>query len=201
MRSIIETGDPEECSVLGSEDNSPDNYADILFPAESPSPNVEELQPEPGTVFRLWQLFLDRVNPLSKVIHVPSLQPYVMEGATNICNLSLSYQALLFAIYTMAVVSMSETECLQILSMSREQALRRFGTGAKLCFVRFNILKNHDMAVLQALVLYLVRLHLLLPLSLPPFHLMPHSLPPLTQKRSTLYRAALTATPFGSSAV
>ncbi|KAK4071558.1 transcriptional regulator family: Fungal Specific TF [Purpureocillium lilacinum] len=93
----------EGSDTFGREDSRSDNCADLLCSGDDPRINVEDLQPEPVHVFRLWQLFLDRVNPLTKIIHVPTVQPL----------------------------------------------------GAKLSLLRFSFLKNYDMAVLQALVLFL----------------------------------------------
>ncbi|PWI64315.1 hypothetical protein PCL_11286 [Purpureocillium lilacinum] len=145
----------EGSDTFGREDSRSDNCADLLCSGDDPRINVEDLQPEPVHVFRLWQLFLDRVNPLTKIIHVPTVQPYVMEAATRISNVPLQHQALLFSIYTMAVVSMSQHECEEWLGLSRDAALQRFSLGAKLSLLRFSFLKNYDMAVLQALVLFL----------------------------------------------
>lgn len=160
MRDIVDTDDPEDSSVLGSEDLTPENHTDLFFPGDASTANLEELQPDPVHVFRLWQLFLDRVNPLTKIIHVPTLQPYVMEAATNMSNIPLNYQALLFAIFNMAAVSLTDVECIQMLGMSREHAVKRFTAGTKIALNRFNFLKHYHMAALQALVLHLVRVPL-----------------------------------------
>ncbi|KAM0549782.1 hypothetical protein ACHAPJ_009221 [Fusarium lateritium] len=158
MREIVDTDDPEEASVMGSEDLSPDYNIDLLMPSDASGKSVEELQPEPVHVFRLWQLFVDRVNPLTKIIHVPSVQPYALELASDLNKIPLNYQALLFAIFTMATVSLSETESLQMLGITREEALRRYTIGTKLALTKFNFLKNYDMVALQALLLYLLSL-------------------------------------------
>lgn len=161
MRDIVDTDDPDESSVLGSEDLSPDYNTDLLLPAKASTRTIEDLQPDPVHIFRLWQLFLDRVNPLTKVIHVPTLQPYVMEAATNMDNIPLNYQALLFSVFTMAVVALSEVEAVQMLGVSRDEALQKFSLGTKIALNKFNFLKNHDMAALQSLLLYLVSLLLM----------------------------------------
>ncbi|CAM1507865.1 Fc.00g047130.m01.CDS01 [Cosmosporella sp. VM-42] len=158
MREIVDTDDPDESSVLGSEDLSPDYNVDLLLPGDASTRTTEDLQPDPVHVFRLWQLFLDRVNPLTKVIHVPTLQPYVMEAASCMDNIPLNYQALLFSVFTMATVSLSEVESVQMLGMSRDDALRKFTIGTKVALTKFNFLKNYDMAALQALLLYLFSL-------------------------------------------
>ncbi|EWG46089.1 hypothetical protein FVEG_06682 [Fusarium verticillioides 7600] len=158
MREIVDTDDPEEASVMGSEDLSPDYNIDLLIPADTATRSCEELQPEPVHIFRLWQLFVDRVNPLTKIIHVPSVQPFALEMATDINKIPLNYQALLFAIFTMATVSLTEAECLQMLGTSRDEALRRYTIGTKVALTKFNFLKNYDMVALQALLLYLLSL-------------------------------------------
>ena len=121
-----------------------------------PSVNVCDLQPDPAHAFRLWQLFLDRVNPLTKIIHVPSVQPLIVEATSGMHTMSLHDQALLFSIYLMAVVSLSEDECLAMSAMTKDTALRRYTLGAKASLVRFNFVKNENMAILQALIFYLV---------------------------------------------
>ncbi|KAK7420845.1 hypothetical protein QQZ08_010246 [Neonectria magnoliae] len=158
MRDIVDTDDPEECSVLGSDDLSPDPNVDLLLPSDGPTRSIEDLQPDPVHIFRLWQLFLDRVNPLMKVIHVPSVQPYVMDAATNMDSIPVVYQALLFSVFTMAVVSLSEPEAIQMLGSTRDDAIRRFTMGTKVALQKFNFLKNYDMIALQALLLYLFSL-------------------------------------------
>ena len=63
----------EDTMTAGSDETptGPDNdNMDLLLSSVDPSTNVQHLQPDPLHVFRLWQLFLDRVNPLTKIIHV-----------------------------------------------------------------------------------------------------------------------------------
>ncbi|KAI8631824.1 fungal-specific transcription factor domain-containing protein [Xylariaceae sp. FL1651] len=156
MRNIIDDEEIEsEASPAGL---SPDNNADLFLGIEESPVDLQELQPDLVNVFRLWQLFIDRVNPLTKVVHVPSLQQSVMDAATDINKVSLSHQALLFSVYTMAVVSLTGEESIQLLGMPRDDALNRFTRGTKLALVRLNYLKNHNMTTLQAVVLLMLSL-------------------------------------------
>ncbi|KAM0253105.1 hypothetical protein ACHAQJ_007427 [Trichoderma viride] len=158
MREIVETDDPEDSSLLGSDELTPDNVADLVLSADMFNSSTEDLQPDPIHIFRLWQLYLDRVNPLFKVIHVPTMQPFVMEAASNMSSLPLHYQALLFSVFAMASVSMTSVECIQTIGLSREAAIQRFNTGTKSALIRYSFLKNHNMTALQAVVLYLLSL-------------------------------------------
>ncbi|KAG6006964.1 hypothetical protein E4U21_006584 [Claviceps maximensis] len=154
MRDIIETEDPEDGSNLGSDVLTPENNTDLLFPGHVSTDNIEDHVPDPVYAFKLWQLFLARVNPLLKLVHVPSVQPVVLEGAVNMMSLPHHQQALIFSIYTAASLSLSESESIKILGMSKEVAAQKFLTGTKLALIRFNFLKNYNMTALQALVLY-----------------------------------------------
>ena len=156
MRDIVETEDPEDSSVLGCEKPTPDNNSDLFFSADLSTAKLEDLTPDPIRGFKLWQVFLDRVNPLTKVIHVPTVQPYVMEATTNMGRLPLHAQALLFSIYNMGALSLTDAECIQMFDITRETAMQKFTAGTKVALIRFNFLENYDMNALQALFLFLV---------------------------------------------
>ncbi|KAH6986613.1 fungal-specific transcription factor domain-containing protein [Ilyonectria destructans] len=158
MKDIVNMDEQNEWSMLEPEDMNLYHNIDLLGPHPSTRCTIE-FWPDPVHIFKLWQFFLDRVNPLVKVIHVPTLQPYLAEAATNMDNVALNYQCLLFSIFILAVISMSETESIQILGITRDQALVKYTLGTKNALTQFNFLKNFDMAALQALLLYQISLH------------------------------------------
>ncbi|KAI0475430.1 fungal-specific transcription factor domain-containing protein [Xylariaceae sp. FL0804] len=159
MREILGPVEDTESEGTAAEHLTPESTGDLFLPTDPYVVETRELQPDPAHAFRLWHFFLERVNPLTKLIHVPTLQPVVVEAAVDIGRVPLNYQALLFAIYTMAVVSLTEAECLQTLGVARDSALHQFTSGCKVSLVRFNYLKNHDMTILQTLVLFMLSLH------------------------------------------
>ncbi|KAK3945772.1 putative fungal-specific transcription factor domain-protein [Diplogelasinospora grovesii] len=155
MREIIETDDHDEDT---SESMTPDDNSDLIMGGDSPRQAAEDLWPDAGLVFRLWQIFLDRVNPLTKIIHVPTLQPYLAEATSGSQNVPKNIEALLFSIFLMAVISLTAEECQSLLGYSREQALQRYSSGVRLSLVRIGFLKSPDLTTLQALVIYLISL-------------------------------------------
>lgn len=140
-----------------SDSATPDDNSELVLGADTPSGiSPQDLWPDPGHVFRLWQIYLDRVNPLTKIIHVPSLQPYVAEATSGCSSLPKNIEALLFSVWLMAAVALSPDECQALLGYSRDSALQRFSVGVRTALVRLNFLKTHDLTALQALVIYLV---------------------------------------------
>ena len=154
MRQIINTDDQSD--PTSSDTTVIDENSELILGIDSPKASPEDLWPDAGHVFRLWQIYLDRVNPLTKVIHVPTLQPYMAEATSGCQGLPKSIEALLFAIYLMATVSMSAEECQGLLGYSKEDALQRFSAGVRIALIRTNFLKSHDLTTLQALVIFLV---------------------------------------------
>uniref|UniRef100_A0A8H7NKJ5 Zn(2)-C6 fungal-type domain-containing protein n=1 Tax=Bionectria ochroleuca TaxID=29856 RepID=A0A8H7NKJ5_BIOOC len=158
MREIVDADDPEGSSVLGTEGHTPENNADVLLLSDSSSANPEDYQPDPVQAFRLWQIFLDRVNPLTKIVHVPTLQPYVIEATSDSSGVPLNYQALLLSVYLLASIALQDSECMQLIGISRDQAVQRFTAGTKQALIKLDFLRNSDMASIQALVLFLYSL-------------------------------------------
>ncbi|KAI5457493.1 fungal-specific transcription factor domain-containing protein [Mariannaea sp. PMI_226] len=155
MRQLLED---EERSMADSDVNPPEDEVNLSFSDVSPA-NFDDVTPAPVQVFKLWQVFLERVNPLIKLIHVPSLQPVVFDASTDHSKIPHNAQALLFSIYFISTVSLTEEESNTILDMPKEEALRRFASGIKTALTRASFLEKYDMMILQSLVLYLLGLH------------------------------------------
>lgn len=120
-------------------------------------PVLLELHPEPKYVFMLWQSFVENVNPLTKIVHIPTLQAKVFCAASNVALAPKPLQATMFAVYALAVTSMRAADCTRVLGESRSVLLSRFRTGALRALSATNILSTNDLEVLQALALILVR--------------------------------------------
>ena len=118
-------------------------------------PEIHDLHPEPKHIYRLWQIYVETVNPLMKVVHVPTLQQRVLEASWNPRNVSKPLTAILFAIYTLAVTSISSKDCQDSFGETRGDLLTRYRTATLRALVAADILTTNDFEVLQALVLFL----------------------------------------------
>ena len=118
--------------------------------------NLLGMHPEPRHIFRLWQIFAERTNPMTKIVHAPTVQQRIFDTSWNTETWSKSFQALLFAIYLLAVVSLSNSECLQYFEADRNNLMELYGTGAWLSLLAAGVFETRDIEVLQALVLFIV---------------------------------------------
>lgn len=73
----------------------------ILFSAGMAPKNITSYHPEPVDIFRLWQIYVDNINPIFKITHAPTIQHQIIEVSPDL-------EALMFGIYCTALMSISE---------------------------------------------------------------------------------------------
>ena len=119
------------------------------------TPNITLLHPPAETIHQLWRIFVEKVNPLFKIVHVPSLQPALEKAITNIEQIPRGFEALMFAIYSIAVLSLTKDECKEILGEPRASLRRRYVTATKAALSRAKFMSTTSIVVLQALLLHI----------------------------------------------
>ncbi|KAF6835656.1 fungal specific transcription factor domain-containing protein [Colletotrichum plurivorum] len=119
------------------------------------------LHPSAVQTFRLWQVFLSNVHSLTKILHGPSMQEEILKALQDPSGMDASMEALLFSIYLIAVVSLTEEECHSLLDESREKHLFRYRYATETALSRVDFLRSTDLRVLQAFTLYLLSLRYL----------------------------------------
>ncbi|KAK1994063.1 fungal-specific transcription factor domain-containing protein [Colletotrichum falcatum] len=102
----------------------------------------------------LWRVFLDRVDPVTRVVHVPTLHTRVVDAINDFTGVPLATAALLFSIFLTASGSLSRQEHWNELGRGQAEAIADFTLGLKLALTELNYLKNHNLEVLCSLALY-----------------------------------------------
>lgn len=122
--------------------------------------DLSVLHPDPAQIFRLWQIYLDNVDPLLKVTHHPSLQGRIVEAASNIININTTLEAIMFSIYCISIQSLLPEDCQALFALPKEDLLSRYQFGCQQALSNCNFLQTVDRNCLTALYLYLVRVFL-----------------------------------------
>ncbi|KAJ0107620.1 hypothetical protein J7T55_007811 [Diaporthe amygdali] len=124
--------DGDGSNLMSVKNPWPEGYDHLLFfGTPLTDPNLHTLHPEQVHILRLWQIYLDNVDPLLKVTHTPTVQSRIVDAIGDTGSISPTFHALMFSIYCVSVMSLSEDEC-------------------------FLILQTHNLDSLTALYLYLV---------------------------------------------
>ncbi|KAI1334248.1 hypothetical protein F5Y15DRAFT_297528 [Xylariaceae sp. FL0016] len=131
----------------------------LLFGSRQVATDLSAFHPQTIDILRIWQIYLDNVNPLLKVTHTPSLQGRIIEAAGEIQNIDPELEALMFSIYCVAIQSISAKECEELFtSFSQEDLLNRFQYGCQQALSNCSFLQTNDHDCLTALFLYLTSL-------------------------------------------
>ena len=117
--------------------------------------DLKALHPEPLMIFRLWQIFLDNVNPLTKLIHAPTTQHGLLDASARLEKISSEWEALMFTIYLSAVQSMSADECQSTMGESKSTLFRRYHSAVKSALLKANYTNTQDILIVQAFTLYI----------------------------------------------
>ncbi|PKK46180.1 hypothetical protein CI102_7709, partial [Trichoderma harzianum] len=125
------------------------------FPVDVSQP-LELAHPPPASILFLWQTYLDVVDPLIKIFHVPSIQRQVMSISQGRKIPDADTECLLFAIYYSTVIAIPAAECRQELHEERPVLLQRFRNGVEESLRRINFWSSRNITALQAFLLYLV---------------------------------------------
>ncbi|KAI1630024.1 putative C6 transcription factor [Exophiala viscosa] len=128
----------------------------LLFGSRTSNVNLLTLHPSPSQIFRLWQIYLDNVNPLLKVTHTPTLQARIIDAAGNLSNIDPTLEALMFSIYCVSVPSLVEDECRTLFGSSRTDLLTSYQFGCQQALMNCGVLRSSEVDSLTALFLYLV---------------------------------------------
>jgi hypothetical protein len=137
---------------FGADDNT-------LFGSTNTTVDPSTLHPKTCHIFRLWQIYLDNVDPLLKVTHSSSLQGRIIEAASNVNDIEPTLEALMFSIYCMAVRSLvADDDCQAIFGWPKKSLLTRFQFGCEQALLNSGFLRSSERDCLTALYLYLVSL-------------------------------------------
>lgn len=154
LQGLYENDESVVPSQTGAE-NSFHNGADLILGYPS-NKNLLALHPHPVLIFRLWQTYLDNVNPLVKVVHTPTVQKAILEASGDLANVSKGLETLMFAIYSLAILSLSDESCEKLMGEKRSVIQARYTFASRQSLINVEFLKSTELIVLQALVLFLV---------------------------------------------
>ncbi|KAL6718136.1 hypothetical protein ACLMJK_004223 [Lecanora helva] len=136
----------------------PDSQTSTLFGSSIlQTSELRQLHPNPNHISALCDIYVENVDPMAKVLHMPSFRSLVAHASSNIHDVpSNNYvEALLFSMYYSAVTSLTDDECMQQFQDSRHRLLARYKTGTETALANANMLSIAETGTLQALVIYL----------------------------------------------
>uniref|UniRef100_A0A8H7TMX9 Xylanolytic transcriptional activator regulatory domain-containing protein n=1 Tax=Bionectria ochroleuca TaxID=29856 RepID=A0A8H7TMX9_BIOOC len=142
-----------DCPVQTTAAN-PDHYAFIIG-YNLPDVNPRAMHPSPSQIPFYWQTFVENVEPLIKIFHIPSMNKLIREMQRSIRFLSPSKEAFMFAMYFAAVVSMTPNEVQELLDEDKETLAAKYRLATEKALAKAEFMSSSDLMTLQAFVLFL----------------------------------------------
>ncbi|EEU34515.1 uncharacterized protein NECHADRAFT_88015 [Fusarium vanettenii 77-13-4] len=151
---------------------TPPSTHTLAFCSTSPDWNLGSQHPSPSQIPFYWQTFVENVNPLVKLFHIPTLSKTIRSIQGRVRSLSPPEEALIFAIYFAAVGSMALKEvCLppaillststdieqvrDLLGQEKETLINQYRCATEQALARAEFMTSTDLMTLQAFVLYI----------------------------------------------
>ncbi|KAL5085294.1 fungal-specific transcription factor domain-containing protein [Trichoderma sp. SZMC 28011] len=117
---------------------------------------VTHNHPSPVQVLQLWQIYIDNINPLLKITHVPSIQSKIIEATSRPHEAPKNIEALMFGIYVISINSIEDAEIQRIFGESKQELLGRYFPALQQALVNASFMRIPDPLTLQAYLLYLM---------------------------------------------
>lgn len=127
----------------------------LLEPAPTVS-SLASLHPPIDALPRFREIYLDRVDPLTKVLHLPSFLASLEAVVKSPHQVSRGLEALCFSYYLVAVSTFDDSECSRILGVDKAFAFRQYRIAARQALMNAEYLSSSSVEVLQAFALFLV---------------------------------------------
>jgi hypothetical protein len=145
------TGSDHDLLLGFVEDNPPG--------AHSQFETLAHLHPCHSTLVKLWDIYVDRVDPFLKIIHLPTFWSSLLAAIKNPKTVAKSLEALICAFYLTVIASLEEEECRDLLGGTTVNIFPRFELAARRALRSAGFLYTTSTATLSAYLLYLVSRH------------------------------------------
>lgn len=127
----------------------------LLHPI-SQSPLVHDLEgllPTRRRAIQLWQAFVLNVDPIFKVLHIPTVQPIVYAAINDSHDVEPDLRALLFAIYFSGLTSISR-DVANCMNQDHQVELEKYKQGMEASLSQADFLDQPTIQSLQAMTIF-----------------------------------------------
>ena len=120
--------------------------------------DVLEFYPDPQLALRLWTVYIKSVDPVLKILHIPTAQSAVVATILDPKSAGSSTVALTFAIYFAAVTAFSHDDQNEPIELPCEKSvlLKRYRMSLDRLLLVPDLMNRPEMTALQALAIYVV---------------------------------------------
>lgn len=133
---------------FSSHSQNPQSYIDAAL----------TLRPVPAVCKKLCQAYLQRVDPIIRVFHRPSLMDFLLGGGSylNYHDTDPILDVLRSAVFVVAIVSLTEEQCHFMFDADKKSLIATYRLACEVALDRAGLITTEDITVLQSFVLYII---------------------------------------------
>ncbi|RHZ46895.1 putative C6 transcription factor [Aspergillus thermomutatus] len=118
--------------------------------------NLASLHPSVQILPKLREIYVDRVDPLVKILHLPTFWTALTNGLRHPAERSKSLEAMMFAFYLAIVSTLNDDECQDLFGVSQSVTYPRYRLASRQALVNARFLSTSDPMTLQAYAMFMV---------------------------------------------
>ncbi|PHH51789.1 Bikaverin cluster transcription factor bik5 [Ceratocystis fimbriata CBS 114723] len=146
-------GTPE--SFHNSIASGTDNHDGFFFGYRSSTVDLSKLRPRAADIPFLWKTYCTNVEPVVKVIHVPTWSVVINQVQMGNTAIPIQKEAMLFAFYFAAITSLEDEEIEKRFNASKERLLNQYRFAFEQSLAKAEFLTVPDLTIINALALFL----------------------------------------------
>ncbi|OCL15024.1 putative C6 transcription factor [Glonium stellatum] len=139
-------------------DESNANESGLFFEPEHNSrfENLASLRPSFQILPKLREIYVDRVDPLMKILHLPTFWAALINGLRHPQDLSKSLEAAIFAFCLATVSTLKEAECQNIFGVQKSGMYSRYRLATRQALVNAGFLSTSNPMTLRAYAMFMM---------------------------------------------
>jgi hypothetical protein len=105
---------------------------------------------------KMWDIYVDRVDPLIKLLHLPTFWTTLTDALHHPQRISKSLQAQIFAFYLATISSLEEDECQNLFGGPKSIIFARYKRAARQALINAGFLHTSSPMTLRAYSIFIV---------------------------------------------
>ncbi|XXH03730.1 hypothetical protein Hte_010136 [Hypoxylon texense] len=149
---------PEITSLGDPLDESDDHEGGMLLETEHNyrPEDLRSLHPSFQILSKLRDIYADRVDPMMKILHLPTFWAALTNGLRNPQKLSRSLEAEIFAFYLATISSLKESECQSLFGTSQQVLYSRYKFATRQALVNAGLMSTSSPTTLRAYAIFIM---------------------------------------------
>ncbi|KAK7744102.1 hypothetical protein SLS53_003623 [Cytospora paraplurivora] len=147
--------DAESIIAVANHRTEGDHHAFVLG-YRSADVDLRSLHPLPSQIPYMWQVYQENVDPIVKILHIPTTTKLINQTRKNLDSLTAENEALMFAVYFAAITSMDEEDVKKNFGVERPKLISQYRFALEQALAKAQFLVSSELVVLQAFILFLV---------------------------------------------